>query len=257
MENETMNTTPDAAEEEVVVTPEESTEETPAEDPEQESTPEEPAEEVTPEDPPTEEESPSKEPKEDLPVEEAPEEPTGPVLTAVKIEQCYVIDANGYGRDTVLAKFNTYSDGSNDVNIRGGVMEDGDQLISMPTDEDGKPIDERMYFVKAKWNGSEWEEGATEDEIAAWNASERIKLEQWVREERTRRLAATDWTQVLDNPIDAATREAYRVYRQALRDVTEQERFPLYIEWPVLPEKVKAAPDPVDTILDVVLGVKQ
>ena len=74
------------------------------------------------------------------------------------------------------------------------------------------------------------------------------------RTQRDKLLAATDWTQVLDAPIDAATREAYRAYRQALRDLPEQEGFPETITWPELPSVTKADPDPVDTAVDTLLG---
>ena len=74
------------------------------------------------------------------------------------------------------------------------------------------------------------------------------------RTERNKLLEESDWTQVLDAPIDADTREAYRVYRQALRDIPEQEGFPGTITWPELPAVVKAAPDPVDTAVDTMLG---
>lgn len=63
------------------------------------------------------------------------------------------------------------------------------------------------------------------------------------RAERNKLLADTDWTQVLDAPIDSATREAYRTYRQALRDIPEQEGFPETITWPELPSVTKADPD--------------
>jgi len=43
------------------------------------------------------------------------------------------------------------------------------------------------------------------------------------RAERNRLLAASDWTQVLDAPVD---RTAWAAYRQQLRDITEQEGFP-------------------------------
>ena len=59
---------------------------------------------------------------------------------------------------------------------------------------------------------------------------------------------------MLDAPIDAETREAFRVYRQALRDVPAQGGFPQTIVWPELPAVVKAAPDPVDTAVDILLG---
>ena len=74
------------------------------------------------------------------------------------------------------------------------------------------------------------------------------------RAQRDKLLAETDWTQVLDAPIDAATREAYRAYRQALRDLPEQEGFPETITWPELPSVTKADPDPVDTAVDTLLG---
>ena len=45
-----------------------------------------------------------------------------------------------------------------------------------------------------------------------------------------------------------------RTYRQALRDVPQQDGFPADIQWPELPETVKAAPDPVDTAFDVLIG---
>lgn len=74
------------------------------------------------------------------------------------------------------------------------------------------------------------------------------------RAKRSALLSETDWTQTLDAPISAECREAFRVYRQALRGITEQEGFPEVIEWPAMPEVVKAAPDPVDTAVDVLLG---
>lgn len=74
------------------------------------------------------------------------------------------------------------------------------------------------------------------------------------RAKRDKLLADTDWTQVLDAPIDAETREAYRTYRQALRDIPEQDGFPETITWPELPAVTKADPDPVDTAVDTMLG---
>lgn len=74
------------------------------------------------------------------------------------------------------------------------------------------------------------------------------------RTQRDKLLSETDWTQVLDAPIDAATREAYRAYRQALRDLPEQDGFPGTITWPELPSVTKADPDPVDTAVDTLLG---
>lgn len=80
-------------------------------------------------------------------------------------------------------------------------------------------------FVLPKWNGAQWIEGGT--------ILEEILANQ-IRAERNRLLAETDWTQLSDSPLTAEQIEAYRVYRQALRDITEQEGFPLGVAWPVI-----------------------
>lgn len=80
------------------------------------------------------------------------------------------------------------------------------------------------------------------------------QLAEEIRTQRDKLLAETDWTQVLDAPISAECREAFRVYRQALRDITEQEGFPAAVVWPEIPMAVKADPDPVDEAVDVLLG---
>ena len=77
--------------------------------------------------------------------------------------------------------------------------------------------------------------GPTEEELAASALSRRDQL-----------LRDTDWTQTLDAPLDA--------YRQALRDLPNQEGFPEDILWPELPEITAAAPDPVDEAFDVLMG---
>jgi hypothetical protein len=57
---------------------------------------------------------------------------------------------------------------------------------------------------------------------------------QWerVRSDRNSRLAACDWTQLPDAPVDAA---AWVTYRQQLRDITEQSD-PLGVVWPTAPQ---------------------
>ena len=58
---------------------------------------------------------------------------------------------------------------------------------------------------------------------------------QQVRNERNLRLTLSDWTQLADSPLSPALKEAYAVYRQALRDVPEQSGFPDAIDWPEEP----------------------
>lgn len=53
-----------------------------------------------------------------------------------------------------------------------------------------------------------------------------------VRADRNTRLAACDWTQLADAPVDAA---AWAAYRAALRDVPAQDGFPWNVTWPDAP----------------------
>lgn len=71
-------------------------------------------------------------------------------------------------------------------------------------------------------------EPKTQAELDADAASQAAQL----RTERNRRLAATDWTQLADAPVDAG---AWSLYRQALRDITDQAGFPSAVTWPSQP----------------------
>lgn len=68
----------------------------------------------------------------------------------------------------------------------------------------------------------------TEQEIASATA----RLAAQVRGQRARLLFESDWTQVADAPVDAS---AWAIYRQALRDVSEQSGFPITVVWPTKP----------------------
>lgn len=43
-----------------------------------------------------------------------------------------------------------------------------------------------------------------------------------IREQRNMMLLKTDWTQLEDSPLSSEKKNEYKVYRQALRDITEQ-----------------------------------
>jgi len=53
-----------------------------------------------------------------------------------------------------------------------------------------------------------------------------------IREERDMRLAACDWTQVADAPVDQG---AWATYRQQLRDLPQNYILPDDVEWPEEP----------------------
>ena len=73
-------------------------------------------------------------------------------------------------------------------------------------------------------------EPLTPEEIASNTESQWSKI----RSQRDTLLAACDWTQLPDVPLDTEQKQAWVVYRQALRDVTSQAD-PYNIEWPVAP----------------------
>lgn len=54
-----------------------------------------------------------------------------------------------------------------------------------------------------------------------------------IRMQRNAKLKESDWTQVADAPVDQA---AWANYRQALRDIPNQEGFPTDVAWPAKPE---------------------
>jgi len=71
----------------------------------------------------------------------------------------------------------------------------------------------------------------TEEEIAADLNSKAAQA----RAQRDRLLSDTDWTQVLDAPVD---RTVWAAYRQSLRDVPNQEGFPNNVVWPKNPDEI-------------------
>ena len=66
-------------------------------------------------------------------------------------------------------------------------------------------------------------------------AEKREEAEKSVRAKRDSLISETDYLLASDYPISAEDLEAVKVYRQALRDVPQQEGFPLDVVWPELP----------------------
>ena len=67
-----------------------------------------------------------------------------------------------------------------------------------------------------------------DDQKAAMDATQAAA----VRTDRNTRLAACDWTQLPDAPVD---RDVWATYRQELRDVSSQTGFPWNVVWPSEP----------------------
>lgn len=135
-------------------------------------------------------------------------------------------------------------------------------IINSRKDLDAAPEEVRNSFISAlagsinkyRWDGTDW---VLEQETAeierfdftladfpdaptpdkpTYNPNERA-LEQEAEEVRTQRdalLAESDWAVLPDAPV--ADAQAWKDYRQALRDVPEQAGFPTDIDWPSKPE---------------------
>lgn len=69
----------------------------------------------------------------------------------------------------------------------------------------------------------------TETELQEDALKVRLAKENEVRNQRNQLLKDSDWTQVLDAPVDKL---AWAVYRQDLRDLTAQEGFPFNVIFP-------------------------
>ena len=56
--------------------------------------------------------------------------------------------------------------------------------------------------------------------LEAETISPQLDAVEYIRGERAYLLESSDWTQVTDSPLTELQKEAWRVYRQALRDMT-------------------------------------
>lgn len=66
---------------------------------------------------------------------------------------------------------------------------------------------------------------------ADWSALEPDRLAEDVRSQRNALIAETDWWALSDNTMTQAQID----YRQALRDITDQDGFPTDVTWPEKP----------------------
>lgn len=92
-------------------------------------------------------------------------------------------------------------------------------------------VEETPIFTDGEWKRNWTIVSATTEQIAARTA---VKEKQ-VRAQRNSRLAATDWTQSNDSPLNAEAKSAWAFYREVLRMVPEQPGFPWNVSWPPAP----------------------
>jgi hypothetical protein len=77
------------------------------------------------------------------------------------------------------------------------------------------------------------EDATAAEQEATYKAMKDAEFATNARSQRDKLLAESDWTQVIDAPVN---QEAWAAYRQALRDVPQQEGFPATVVWPTQPE---------------------
>ena len=78
--------------------------------------------------------------------------------------------------------------------------------------------------------------GVEADQAAGLIAeAEQAAQMQRLRQQRNQMLAASDWTQMPDTPLDAESKQAWADYRQALRDITDSMSDTDGVTWPAVP----------------------
>jgi hypothetical protein len=87
---------------------------------------------------------------------------------------------------------------------------------------DGVYLSDGKWFTKYSVADIDADGIAAVDEVQAKN----------MREQRNAKLAACDWTQLTDAPLNSSV---WATYRQALRNVPAQSGFPWDITWPMEP----------------------
>ena len=73
---------------------------------------------------------------------------------------------------------------------------------------------------------------ATQEELQSRTDTQSL----YKRSMRDRLLLLSDFFDNIDSPLSESKKEQFKVYRQALRDITSQEGFPFNIQWPELPK---------------------
>jgi len=129
---------------------------------------------------------------------------------------------SSYGYDPILEGAQATTTAPYETSQRAGIEEVNGQWFTKyvvgPTFSDY--VDEEGVTVTAAEQETQYRQ-RIDDEAA-----------KRVREDRNKRLGETDWTQLVDAPLDATP---WVTYRQALRDVPSQPGFPHNVTWPTEP----------------------
>lgn len=101
--------------------------------------------------------------------------------------------------------------------------------------EKGSKWDKNYVLGTPSFDGNVWKETWDEVDASAQEIEQRLSY-QWdvVRHLRNRLLGWSDYTQLPDAPLTVEEKQAFEIYRQQLRDITEQPD-PFDIWFPEVP----------------------
>lgn len=112
----------------------------------------------------------------------------------------------------------------------GGTVYQYSQFTGIEKAEDGKWY--TKYVLGPIFTDNE--EATAAQQESAYKARRDAEQSENVRQDRNRRLAESDWTQLADTP--ATNKSDWATYRQALRDLPGKDGFPWVVDWPTQPE---------------------
>lgn len=122
------------------------------------------------------------------------------------------------------------------INWGGGNIDGIDYVrvedVPFPTVGNYQKISEQTPINdKGVWKRSFIVVNMTAEEKAA------LQAQMWesIRNERDQKLQSCDWTQLGDVPLTDNQKQQWIVYRQQLRDITNQTNDPALVEWPIPP----------------------
>jgi hypothetical protein len=104
-----------------------------------------------------------------------------------------------------------------------------------PVEESERPDRDLLYVI----SGPEYAiDDANNKTIQSWTKTPVSNEKAWqiIRNQRDNKLYSTDWVLLTDSPLTQAEKQSYTIYRQALRDVTNQSD-PFNIVWPTLSDE--------------------
>jgi len=104
------------------------------------------------------------------------------------------------------------------------------------------PAPKGQRLVEAKDGSLSLEEMTIQEQVDAGQMAKETAAVILAANERARRgslLAECDWTQAPDSPLPSEKAAAWKIYRQALRDITLQGSWPWSIGWPSSPDGVR------------------